>query len=234
MKEDFPGAALGPRRARFLRAAAALACVMAVAAGCANRESIVVGSIPDDYRTSHPITIAEQQVALDIPVGQHDRGPGRVQSTALSGFLTEYDRQTAPAVTMLVPSGGMNHHAAASVAAGLIEQMHRAGVPKGNVIRQHYQANASEQAPPIRVSYPKMKASAGPCGRWPNDMLDNADNRHWANFGCSYQSNLAAQIANPADLLAPRRPSPVDAEHRTRVLNDYRLGQSDWNSEVDY
>ena len=66
-------------------------------AGCANRDSITVGAIPDDYRTNHPIVIAEKE-ADDRPAGRrqrprhdrvaarHARGlPGRLRPERRSG-----------------------------------------------------------------------------------------------------------------------------------------------------
>ena len=67
---------------------------------------------------------------------------------------------------------------------------------------------------------------------------DTSENKHYADFGCSYQNNLAAQMANPADLLGPRKPSTIDAENRGAVIDVYRArGISDeflGNSEVTY
>ncbi|MEP4421213.1 MAG: pilus assembly protein CpaD, partial [Nitratireductor sp.] len=44
------------------RTATVLAAIAAVAllGGCAKRDSITVGSVPDDYRTNHPIIVSEQ------------------------------------------------------------------------------------------------------------------------------------------------------------------------------
>ena len=66
--------------------------------------------------------------------------------------------------------------------------------------------------------------------------VDNAENKHYADFGCSYQNNLAAQIANPADLLGPRKLTEVDAEKRGVVIDEYRKRHPDEprNSEVTY
>ncbi|GAI42846.1 unnamed protein product, partial [marine sediment metagenome] len=36
------------------------------------------------------------------------------------------------------------------------------------------------------------------------------------------QNNLAAQIANPADLLGPRASTTIDAERRGKVIDAYR------------
>ncbi|MEQ8736971.1 MAG: CpaD family pilus assembly lipoprotein, partial [Hoeflea sp.] len=71
--------------------------------------------------------------------------------------------------------------------------------------------------------YLAISASTGQCGRWPDDLAaDTSENKHWANFGCAYQNNLAAQIANPGDLIAPRGMSPIDAERRSQVIQTYR------------
>ena len=59
-------------------------------------------------------------------------------------------------------------------------------------------------------------------GRWPDDLLDNVENKHYADFGCSYQNNLAAQIDNPADLLGPRKQTPIDAENRINAIDVYQ------------
>ena len=63
--------------------------------------------------------------------------------------------------------------------------------------------------------------------------MSNSENKHYANFGCSYQNNLAAQIANPADLIGPRKLSEVDAEKRGVVIDEYRKAPVPADSEVN-
>lgn len=213
--------------------AAAVAAAMLLA-GCANRDSIKVGSIPDDYRTNHPIVISEQEKTVDIPVGMSDRGMSRVQKTAVDGFIAGYDRRAAPTVGIMVPHGSGNQAAASIVAADIVKRLRAAGVPEGAILHQPYDAARYGDAAPIRLSHAEMRASTGPCGRWPADMLENTENKHWANFGCSYQNNLAAQIANPADLLGPRKPAEIDPARRSAAIDNYRERSSGWTQEVDY
>lgn len=52
---------------------ALLALSVALLAGCADRQHVTVGALPDDYRTNHPITIAERDQVTDIPVAQADQ-----------------------------------------------------------------------------------------------------------------------------------------------------------------
>ena len=83
-----------------------------------------------------------------------------------------------------------------------------------------------------------MRAQTDKCGRWPEDILETSENKHYANFGCSYQNNLAAQIANPADLLGPRKQT-ADRRRKPR-RGDRRLSErtgyspSPRQSEVDF
>ncbi|TIU88340.1 MAG: pilus assembly protein CpaD, partial [Mesorhizobium sp.] len=53
-----------------------MVAVAALLGGCADlkRDSITVGAVPDDYRTTHPIVIAEKNLKIDLPVGAGDRG----------------------------------------------------------------------------------------------------------------------------------------------------------------
>lgn len=221
-------------RRRSTSLAIVLMGVAALASGCAKRDSIIVGSVPDDYRTNHPILIEEVDKAVDIPVGIHDRDLSRIQRAAVDGFIASYDRSAAPIVSVMVPYGSANQHAASNVTVGLIKRLRKAGVPEGRIVHQSYEASQYGDAAPIRLVYGEMRARTGQCGRWPADMMETTDNKHWANFGCSYQNNMAAQIANPADLLGPRQPSEIDTERRSVSIDDYRARLSEWESEINY
>lgn len=192
--------------------------------GCAMapRDSVIVGSIPDDYRTNHPIVIAEKDQVIDIPVGVGDRGMTQIQRVALSGFFDDYDRSAAPLVSIMVPSGGINELAASHAGHDFAKLAKASGVPKSRIEITSYQSPSPEAAAPIRVVYTAMSAQTDKCGRWPDDVLETTDNKHYTNFGCSYQNNLAAQLANPADLLGPRKQTTIDAERRGRVIDGYR------------
>lgn len=214
-----------------------VAVIAGLLAGCAKRDSVIVGAVPDDYRTNHPIIISEQEQVLDLPVGAFSHRITPHQRTAIQGFLADYGDSGGAPVSILVPSGSANAATADSAANDFAALLYREGVPKGRVHKLSYDATG-EQAAPIRLSYPAMKASAGPCGRWPDDLLNTMDNRHYANFGCSYQQNMAAQVANPSDFLGPRQVTTVDAENRDAAIERYKTGQVSQTfrsrSEIDY
>ena len=200
--------------------------------------SIIVGSIPDDYRTNHPIVIGESEKVLDLPVGANSYGMTEAQRIRLEGFLSDYNSRSAPFVSILVPAGSANEAAAEHAAGDFAAFMRRNGISRNHILVQSYQSPVPEASAPIRVSYTVTRASTNKCGRWPKDILDNAENKHYADFGCSSQNNLAAQVANPTDLLGPRRSTSIDAENRGVAIDKYKAKSisDDFSSkrEIDY
>jgi pilus assembly protein CpaD len=79
-----------------------------------------------------------------------------------------------------------------------------------------------------------VSASTEQCGKWTDDLTKTSDNKHYEDFGCSYQNNFAAQIANPADLIGPRNMTEIDAAQRDNVIKDYQTALPVSTSEVDY
>lgn len=223
----------GSKRAgmRLVLAAAAVALL----SGCAKRDSITVGAVPDDYRTNHPIVIAEKEETLDLPVGSGDRGATASQRASLEGFLAGYDKSAAPALNIIAPSGSANSAAAAEAAQDFAHIARKNGVPASRIMIASYQASPEEVSAPVRVSFVAMRAQTDKCGRWPEDILQSTtENKHYADFGCSYQNNVAAQVANPADLLGPRKPTPIDAGNRGNVIGDYQNADTTFNENISY
>ncbi|MBZ9698031.1 MULTISPECIES: CpaD family pilus assembly protein [unclassified Mesorhizobium] len=211
--------------------------VSGLLAGCAQRDSVTVGAIPDDYRTNHPIVIAEKNQKIDLPVGAGDRGMTGSQRDTLLGFLDGYDKSAASTLTIQVPSGSANEVAATAAGRDFARLAVAAGIKRDRIVVVSYQAGSSEASAPVRVSYIAVRAQTDKCGRWPDDLVDTSENKHYADFGCSYQNNLAAQMANPNDLLGPRKQTTIDAERRGQVIDDYRkvpLAVPPVNQEVDY
>ena len=69
-------------------------------------------------------------------------------------------------------------------------------------------------------------ATAGECGDWPANIGGSVNsNIDYDNFGCATQANLAAVVANPADLLTPRASAPADQQRRAVVYENYRNGK---------
>ncbi|HWK14151.1 MAG TPA: CpaD family pilus assembly lipoprotein [Rhizobiaceae bacterium] len=226
------------KRSSMRNAVVLVALSAALLAGCANRDSIQVGSIPDDYRTNHPIVVGERERTIDLPVAASAHKVSREQAQVLAGFMDDYDAKSGAAVRILVPYGSANAAAASAVAAQMVDVIVRQGVPLSRILVNAYDAGAPDVSAPIRVAYSAVTASVGKCGRWPKDIAETSDNRHYANFGCAYQNNLAAQVANPYDLLGPRKMTEIDPENRASAIDAYKnreiSGDFAGQSEIEY
>ena len=67
------------------------------------------------------------------------------------------------------------------------------------------------------------------CGQWPNDLasgssIEGWDNKPYWNLGCSTQSMIAAQTADPRDLVEPRGEEVSDTQMRARGIEAVRAG----------
>lgn len=205
----------------------ALALVMAtgLASGCASfdRNHFVAGSPPDDYRTRHPIVVRQDETAEDIVVSPNSRDLSyRDRAVALS-FASRFKQSGADQLAVLIPAGSANEVAARHVARQIVATFSERGIGANRITMQSYSAAGHGDAATIRLVYAGIVAEVqSECGKWDEDLMDMGENRNYGNFGCATQRNLAAMVANPADLLGPRGESEIDATRRTTVINDWR------------
>lgn len=216
---------------------AALMVSAATLTGCGafqNRHHIEVGSVPDDYRTNHPIVLSEREEMLDVPVGNADTKISVAQRSGIQGFLRNYATNGSGLVQVLLPSGSSNSAAAQRVHGQIVSALTGGGVASRNIVTASYDASGATGTPPVRISYRAMSASTEPCGKWPDDLSRTADNKHYANFGCASQNNLAEMIANPADLIGPQLPSPADSAKRSLAISRYQRDTGSWRPNLQY
>jgi pilus assembly protein CpaD len=202
---------------------AVLVLAAATLAGCATRDTTTTASIPDDYRTRHPIVLTEAEHAFDVPVASGDRTLTMSMRDNIRGFAQDYASKSKGTVQIMVPRGSANAGAAAVLRKEIRATLVRAGVPNRHIIETAYPAVGQGDAAPIRLAFVSITAKTNTCGQWPEDLAVNTiENRQYYNFGCASQANLAAQIANPMDLVGPRGMTPIDAERRATAIQDYR------------
>lgn len=75
----------------------------------------------------------------------------------------------------------------------------------------------------VRVVVSRTRAEVPNCPNWSVPSTPNYNNRNMSNFGCSVNSNMAAMIANPEDLIHGREgDTAVDAATAIRGVGVYR------------
>jgi pilus assembly protein CpaD len=218
---------------RPLRLLSALVVLSAVLGGCAKTGGeIVTASVPDDYRARHPITIQEANRSIVIFVGHARGGLSAPQRADVVGLGQTWVREGTGAIVADVPIDTPNARAAAASFREIKAVLSASGVPARGVTLREYRPDNPLALAPIRLSYPRIAAVAGPCGLWPEDLgpsvLDSGyhDNKPYYNFGCAYQRNMAAMIDNPSDLVQPRPETPAYTARRTASFTKYRKGES--------
>lgn len=208
---------------RCVSRVAVLAVAGTLLASCGSKDHRFTGSIPDDYRTRHPIVLAEGERAIDIPIASGDRRLTQGTRDVIAGFAADYRNSASGVVQIMMPRGATNSGAAQAMRREIRSVLVAAGVPAKRLLETSYDAGPYGDAAPVRLSYVALTAQTAPCGTWPEDLnLNTMENKNYYNFGCASQSNLAAQIANPTDLLGPRKMSPIDAEQRGQVIKGWR------------
>ena len=75
----------------------------------------------------------------------------------------------------------------------------------------------------VRVVVSRTVASVPNCPNWHEESQPNMGNHMMSNFGCAVNSNLAAMIADPNDLVWGRQGTGIgDADTSSRAIQSYR------------
>jgi pilus assembly protein CpaD len=110
--------------------AVTLIATTALFSGCASfsRDQVIVGSVPDDYRTRHPIVVTQGEIVEDITVSVAARGLNPRDKGVVEEFAGRFRRSGSASVAMLIPAGSRNEAAARRVAYDIANTLQVKGV----------------------------------------------------------------------------------------------------------
>ena len=216
---------------RGLLIAGALFGLATALGACTHTDEVATtASVPDDYRLRHPIAIQEANRSVVIFVGQARGGLSAEQRADVMGLAQVWLQEGTGAIVADVPVGTPNARAAADAFHEARSLLSAAGVPPRGIVMHNYRPSDPRQMATLRLSYPKITATVGPCGLWPEDLGSSVkdksylENKPYYNFGCAYQRNMAAMVDNPADLVQPRAETPAYNTRRAEGFDKYRKG----------
>lgn len=220
-------------RRRAARLAATLLGVSVALGACKTYAPIVAAEpYPEDYRLRHPIAVTEADRSIVVFIGTGRGGMTAAQRADVMGMAQTWLREGTGGITIDMPTGTPNARAAHETLREIRAMIATAGVPPRAVSVRQYQPNDPRHMAAIRLNYPKIAATAGPCGLWPEDIGASYKNSSWFenksyyNFGCAHQRNLAAMIDEPSDLVQPRAETPAYTMRRNVGFEKYRKGTS--------
>jgi len=225
------------RHGRAALRVATLAGLVITLAGC-NQHTAQRDNYPNDFRKRHPITLREGRETVEVFLGRYRGGLTPSQRADVLSFARSWRHDATSGVIVDVPSNKATARSASDALRQIYSIFAASGIPRQAVHARNYRVHGTALAS-IKLNYAKMVASAGPCGEWPKDLgpaggktyLTN--NQYW-NFGCATQHNLAAQVANPADLVQPRGTTPALEARRSVAIDKYIKGQPPSGQYSDY
>lgn len=182
---------------------------------------------PADGGGVQPLTPASRytlqvEPGLDrIALAVHETGVSANQEAALAQLVSRFMVEDAPAIVVEAPEGA--DPVASEMAWRIRSTLVAAGAPENRVQVVAYAA--PNPRAPVLAGFETVRAVVPQCGTQWGSLTRTANNAASINFGCAVNANLAAQIANPRDIVQPRAMTPTDAGRRSVVFDNYRNGR---------
>lgn len=189
------------------------------------------GPVPMEYLTGttldrNPIKVAERTAYLEVRLDVRDDHLRLEERAKIQAFVRDYIRHGHGPLIMSLPENHGNEPLAVKAVAEAREIAWTAGVDYQQIRGNSYEANGSMTAP-IVLAFTAYDAIAPDCPQKSTIDFTNAmSNNDMPTLGCSVRTNMAAMIADPADLLGDRPLDEGDLARRTAQLALYRAGEA--------
>lgn len=179
------------------------------------------GSGPVPLTPTSRFTLQVEPGIERVALAVHETGLSENQTLALRDMVNRFAAEGAPVLTVEAPSG--DDPVSSSAAWAIKGALEAHGVPPYQVRLVTYAA--PDPRAPVLVGFDTVRAAVPQCGTSWTNLGRTGANAGYANFGCAVNANLAAQIADPRDIVSPRAMQPGSASRRAVVFDKYRLGE---------
>ncbi len=183
--------------------------------------------ITEDGAANHPIEVEPSYQSIKLYYSPADTGISPADQARFDSFVADYQEHGNGSIAVSAPAG-INSQAMIGFFAQRINDM---GVSKDHILVASHDAPDGDMR--VEINYVSYQAHTDKCGDWSENLAYTADNLTPKNFGCAVQQNIAAQVADPRDLLGPRTMQDASAVRRGVVMGNYEQGkvtQADKNS----
>ena len=204
---------IAERRCRAALRLLAAGSLAAMLGGCYKSTVAQDASYPEDYRAAPSDHLAGRRHTVDVFIGRNRGGLTPAQRADVLAFAQTWKHEATSGIVIDVPAAARPTapppiRCAKSIRSSRPRACRAASCWRAAIRRRPARSPASSS------SYTRLTAEAGPCGLWPDDLGPAGgeryiENKPYWNFGCATQRNLAAMVANPADLVQPRGEAPI-------------------------
>jgi pilus assembly protein CpaD len=195
-----------------------LAAVL-LAGSCAVPVTNAANGPMEDGAVNHPIAVEPSYQSIKLYYAPADAGISPADQSRFDSFVADYQAHGNGAIAVSAPAG-IN---SAAMTAFFAQRINDMGVPKNRILVASHDAPDNDQR--VEINYISYQAHTDKCGDWSEDLAFTADNLTPKNFGCAVQQNIAAQVADPRDLLQPRPSGDASAVRRDTVIGNYEAGK---------
>lgn len=206
--------------------ALAMAAMASVLGACKHSEyhGDVAGWTLIDPSQRHPILVSQEPETLDVHVSRGSQGLTPHQRAEVIEFARRSRASDAgnSKLTIVAPTGGRNEIASMYAVQEIRGLLADIGFNEASIA---IEASYNETGP-IQVSFARYIAEGPTCGDWSTNLSIHPQRLPYPDFGCSTQRNLAAMVANPADLLGPRTETERYADRRRTIIDKFVKGES--------
>ena len=172
----------------------------------------------DEPMVNYPIQVEPGFRSLKVAFSAPNAGLMPDDAQHFEEFLADFIAHGNGSISVTVPAGPD----ASATIAYFGERMAAAGVPRDRIIVAARDASSDGR---VELGFISYAASTASCGDWSKSLTYTASNRVSPNLGCAVQHNVAAQVADPRDLLKPQAMTPGDAARRAVVYDNYKNGR---------
>ena len=180
---------------------------------------------PDiNMTTRYPFVVESELVTQRVKFQGSKLALDKVEIVRVNSFLTSFLRDSGGVLEIRIPAA-LDDAKAESRLRVLLNYINKRGTPTEDVhVSQIPGGHGNDDL--MILSYNKFAVETIKCDRRNTRTAYNPSNLPHPDLGCSSRSNIAAMVANPADLERPQTMQPSDPTRRVRVIKKYRAGEA--------
>ncbi|MEL6727724.1 MAG: CpaD family pilus assembly lipoprotein [Pseudomonadota bacterium] len=181
----------------------------------------------------HEIGVTQHTEYLEVNLDARDTQLRLEEVAKVRSFLDQYADVGHGPLVVSMPKHAENPQLAVGAVSEIRELAWEAGISYEAMLGAAYDASTRSQTP-IVMAFKTYKAVAPNCGSLAEiDIADATSNNDLPTLGCAIRTNMAAMIAEPADLLGGRELSEGDKVRRGAQLVLWQQGQTTAASRTD-
>ena len=198
------------------------------ATGCASNSG---SPVPTEYLEGTPldrneITVSKKTEYMEVVLNPADTQLRISDKDRIRAFVSGYVENGHGPLIMSMPKGSPNPQLSLQAVTEARAIAWEYGVEYKEIQGGTYDARSKGTGAPLVLAYTAFRANAPECQSLSTiDLADATSNNELPTLGCAVRTNMAAMIADPADLFGERDLEEGDIDRRGVILGQYRAGE---------